>query len=215
LALRPKRFWQSVDIHDPPQVRPLIIWTIILLGITVIGVPFWFGISSAIGNIWQRFGPGMPATYYFDYIVSTWQFLVESPTVWKQAFWFVHWWIFSFAALMVFQQSMRLCKVRSVHVLRVCAYGLAPLFPLYVFLFSGIGVLYTASFPRISLRSFGPIVVLFILGFLYVVWSIRQAYRHYIRMPHTLGVAIASQVIAILATATIPTAILLFINGDW
>ena len=35
------------------------------------------------------------------------------------------------------------------------------------------------------------------------------------RMPHSLGVAIASQVIAILATTAIPPAVIYLIRGGW
>jgi len=38
---------------------------------------------------------------------------------------------------------------------------------------------------------------------LFTTWSLRQAYRHYLHMPHSLAVALASQVIAVSATLTL------------
>jgi hypothetical protein len=36
-----------------------------------------------------------------------------------------------------------------------------------------------------------------------VVWSLQQACHHYLRLPHALGVAIASQLVAIMAAVTV------------
>lgn len=218
LALRPKRLWQTVDIHDPPQVRPLFVWTAILLVITVLSGPFWVGIQVTVSNA-QVAPPGVPWSSYFDYLLRTWLTAITSQTIAFAALMYLLWWSFSLAALLIFRQSMRLCRVRSAHVFRACAYGLAPLLPFYVMLASLLPLVW---YPRpsrsfLTSRSFSAngVFVFWCVAYLVVVWAIRQAYRHYIRMPHSLGVAIASQVIAILATAAIPSALFRLIRGDW
>ena len=45
--------------------------------------------------------------------------------------------------------------------------------------------------------------IIVLLSVSHVIWSLRQGYRHYLRMPHGLSVAVASQIIAFLGTAAI------------
>ena len=42
--------------------------------------------------------------------------------------------------------------------------------------------------------------------FLFTIWSLRCAYRHYIRMPHSLAVAVLSQLMAVMATMSVAAA---------
>lgn len=219
LAMRPKRLWQTIDLHDPPQVKPLIAWIVLFLLTTALCIPIGFGVGDWIQNR-PLFGVTSRAGFLnaaYDLLASIQRFIFL-PGIYVLPSLMLLWVVFSFASLMVFRQSMRLCKVRSAHVFRVCAYSLLTHVPLFMLLLFS-AVFSTSFFQRImpfGLRRayFSRDLYLWCALFILVVWSLRQGYRHYIKMPHSLGVAFASQVIAILATMAIPPAVILF-RGGW
>ena len=99
---------------------------------------------------------------------------------------------------------MRKCKVRTAHVVRVWAYASAAFIPLAVFGFLATFV-FAAAFSSTggwqgrSSRwwMYDDTYLFFALAaLLHATWAIRQGYRHYLRMPHSIGIAIASQIIA-------------------
>jgi hypothetical protein len=122
------------------------------------------------------------------------------------------WIVITFGTLMIFQQSMRACRVRTIQVLRVLAYGLPFAPPIAVFLaavmhYVGASVDYhcTGRFDFGIVREIGVVLATsaIVLVIPFSVWSLRQGYRMYLRMPHAFGVAVASQIIAWLATAVL------------
>ena len=117
---------------------------------------------------------------------------------------YIWWCILTFGALGIFRQSMRIYKVRITHVARVSAYASAAFIPLAVFGFLATFVFaeaFSATGGWQRRRSMWWIYddtyqYFGLAALLHATWSIRQGYRHYLRMPHSLGIAIASQVIA-------------------
>lgn len=199
-ALRPGKLWGKFEIQDPPQPIPLLVLAV--MGLMALVVSFsvlaglqrwlsiWYGMRKARPGSW---GPGwfdLPR-FIFDAFTDSAPTLALLATLWV---------VTSFAALMVFRQSMWRWKVRTVHVLRVWAHAV-PLMLVTVVL--GVAMLsYLSIFWRSSHWEIAMELVLVMLP-VHVIWSLRCGYRRYLRMPHALAVAVASQLMAMLATITI------------
>ena len=196
-ALIPGRFWKSMDIHDPPQTRPLLI--MVLLGFVVILLELAIlpGVEAWVWNVpWQRTASGWVqqspklADLPLNLLKSAGD--LNSYLVIRSL---VPWLVVSFLSLLLFPQSMRMARVRLVHVLRVWAHALLPTVPLVIaasFIFSAACAL-TGTWYRDSVDGICAGIV---LG--HVLWSTRCAYKFYLRMPHAIGIALASQLIAVL-----------------
>lgn len=97
---------------------------------------------------------------------------------------------------------MRLCNVKTVHVFRVSAYAMTAVTPLalvsWISLLCLSELIYGAGIHagRAAANSFYACLIGCIL---FIVRSIAIAYSQYIRMRHGFGVAVASQLIALLA----------------
>lgn len=113
-------------------------------------------------------------------------------------------------SLMLYRQSMRIYKVRSVHVVRVWAYATAGFLPLAVLGYLpafAIAEYYSSTGNWLRTLKFSwlydtqPHFALMVL--IHGTWSIAQGYRKYLRIPHWLGVAFVSQVMAGLAVIII------------
>jgi len=109
------------------------------------------------------------------------------------------WCVFSLVALLIFRQSMGRAKVRNAHVVRAWAYSVFPVLPLAATAVYAYGtasaVLYAWGFhlPADGFTAFIFAAIAFVL------WSLRCAYKLYLRIPHAFWVAVSSQAIAILA----------------
>lgn len=196
----PPRLWREIDIHDPPQRGPLIGWVVLSLFVFYVAFVILFAVSGwGLGYYWstrgvpsQQLGIGYLMWYLLD-AVTDWQvyMVVLTAAVWI---------VCCLAALMVFRQSMRRCKVRGGHVLRVWAYATAPLFPLVA---TVVVALERAKMVRWVDRSLptDPAVLLAILA--HATWSFWWGYRIYLRMPHSFAVAVSAQLIAVLGAVSI------------
>jgi hypothetical protein len=197
LALRPKHFWQSIDMHDTPQVRPLLLWAAMLLFLAGAAFPLMIGLMEVQRIILQS-TPSIPRWSEMLSIAFDKYFYWQAWMPLGFLFW---WWFVSFCALMIFRQSMRIYNVRTAHVIRICSAALTPAIPLalvFLYLYFSL-LLYLEStiglFPRNRwLFNAGPLLALLFL--VHVIWSLRNGYLIYAKIPHALGVAIASQVIA-------------------
>ncbi|MCH8150447.1 MAG: hypothetical protein IH987_21120 [Planctomycetes bacterium] len=200
MALRPKRFWSKLDIHDPPQVRPLVVMAAITLFIFAVTLAVCMSVEAWLWSArsWSWGGgtrglllmdlPSAILTAMRERVLYT---VLVSTTVWL---------ILSPVALLVFQQSMRLCKIRASHLIRVGAYGV----PLMLPGAAVIGYLPTLLEAQgIVSTYYGIDLFLALIVLTHVTWSIRCAYVHYLRMPHATAVAITSQAMAILGTLAI------------
>jgi len=106
----------------------------------------------------------------------------------------------AFPALLIFQQSMRKHRVRTTHVLRVWVYSVPQLLPIAAAVAYAwdciLAVTRIPMNPDLEWLIAGPV-------WLHVLICLSLAYRVYLRIPHAWGVAIASQVIAILIAITL------------
>lgn len=212
-SLRPRRLWRQFEIHHIPPVRALVALCLVCVGLFVLATPTLTALGelgmNAIENLfnvqrrptWAAFGASVVPRFR-GYLIPwhqgiSWNghFLIPAAT----------WAVTGFAAMILLRQSMRLCRVQTAHVLRVYAYATIPM-SLCPF------VLLTAAFVIDVLRYWMPWawiydtdaaeLIVYSLPLLAVglaILSIAFAYRDYLKMKHAWGVAIASQMIAVLA----------------
>jgi len=211
MVLRPWKFWKNINLHDPPRPGPLIVMLcacIVLTPCTLVAVIVSDSIGGALAEL---FNPGvLSQTTAVDFwSLVTWEFrratyLLCSRTLWKFTGCVLLWATTSLAALLMFQQSMVRCRIRSVHVIRVWAYATPFGLPTCL-IFSYISLLALRLIvidPMYILRR--DVVILgFLWGWLHAVWATYCGYRSYLRMPHAFAVALCAQLIAVLLAISI------------
>jgi hypothetical protein len=202
LLWRPKKFWKSLDLHDPPSPGPLAATWLITMLLYAGLAPVWVGIDNFVRYRWWGWGGPTGSPWWLTLIdLPTWVFRAANQWyLWVNVLSGVLWTLSSLAALLVFRQSMRHCKVKTAHVLRVWAYAVPQMLPLALLMFILAPLIDDSLFPL--QRGLGEIVVLLVLAvfLIHVTWSLRCGYRYYLTMDRAWGVAIASQVMAALAT---------------
>ncbi len=200
LALRPRSFWRRIDIHQPPAVGALLLmvvagsiatWLILSMGL---GIRSWLAVAS---------NTPVPLRIYLpsDLVIRIGRVLAYLPGC-DFAKTYMLWVAFGLASLLVFRQSMRKYKVRTVHVVRVWAYSHSFIVPTVAIMFAAAGLvdlLITGDLVR-EICNVLPVVL-----FGFASWSVRQGYADYLHMPHAAAVAIVSQIVAILAMLGILT----------
>lgn len=134
-ALRPRRFWKNVSVHDPPQIKPLIIMTLVALFATALlltiglGVSNWWVHDGVDLIYWRLSNYGLGGQSFWSAVLDGLQNWIKwTPTsgVSQQLILsnFV-WVVLSTAALFVYRQSMRRFKLRYDHTLRRIAFRLS------------------------------------------------------------------------------------------
>ncbi len=208
-VLLPSRFWREINIYDPP--RPVALFVMVSLcvllfaGAIVVGVTL-VGICSYIGY-WLHWNAPRGNVFIFSSIVSSavqdFVSALNADKTWTATLVYGTWLLVSFASLLIFQQSMRRCKVRTAQVVRVWAYALPLAIPLILMIgFIEVSIeelTWRGWYPRWINQDHLVIGGLFILVG-HVVWSLRCAYACYLGMPHAWGIAISSHVVAVLST---------------
>ena len=111
-ALWPPRLWRRFDIHDPPRVGPLLAIPalcltafLVLFLLLLAAFTLWYVHRGNWRYTLQDVCDSVLASLRYD--VPVLSFLVAA------------WLVSLLTALMLFRQSMRRCRVRTVHVLRV------------------------------------------------------------------------------------------------
>lgn len=216
MALRPRKLWSAIDLHDPPKVFPLTALVVIALGVMVVALAApavyheafyylqWTGQLRRQGRATSQFSFGL-----WDVLNSA----LTSRAVWRSVGMVGTWWGWSLAALMIFQQSMRRGRVRIVHVFRACVFSVVPLAPVVAMLMVPLEILefeVARRYFRLTFLDYAmPATVVLLLGC--ALYALTAAYRRYLKMPHAFGVALASQVIALLATIATCSLIFLYL----
>jgi len=202
LALRPWKLWRIIDLHDPPRIRPLLVWVALAFVLFFVclgtgqGLELWCWNNYAWTRIPGRGWIGPDFSEIPAYVLRAFQ----SQFVYFCFLVIVGWVPLSLLSLLIFQQSMRRCRVRTPHVVRAWAYGVPTSLPIITVLVCGSVCLDAiAQWHRSGL---GRLLVALIP--LHVVWSLTCAYSRYLKIPHALGVAFASQIIAVLAAFALP-----------
>ena len=202
LTLRPGKLWRLIDIHDRPRVGPLLVILIVaIIAIAVVGIVASF-IEVAIA--YWRFAREMAARgRSVPSLGGMLPSVAQLASNNRLLFEFVRivgvWGFFTFASLLVFQQSLRRCRVRTVHVFRVCVYAVIGVAPLAAAVFFTTGAVLRGFEIYWLGAQIATVALALVVGF--GAWSVGLGYRRYIRMPHSVSVVIAAQVMAILASA--------------
>ena len=210
-ALRPRKLWTFVSLHDRPPVKPLMFMSLASLVLaasmffTATTILHWINTSQV--QTWSagRMNRTLSAGALYEALSIAADVLagVVIPVL--------CWSALSFAALMIFRQSMRIYRVQLAHVIRVWAYAVPGSFVWLVSVIAAV-VIFTSITDHLAQDGVGVNLGPFTEGIAWgalllsgwqVIWSLRCGYRHYMRMDNAFGVAIASQIIAVLATATL------------
>jgi hypothetical protein len=199
-ALRPRRFWKRISLHDPPNVRALVAMVVILLAAFFMAMPVSMGATTwGTAQLQSR---GRPVTGLGWWIAR--MLCIDEPYIWLGAT--ATWCLASLGALLVFRQSMRRYQVRVPHVVRAWACSV-PLVPMLIppvlgalMVWSdGVGRWWALPWPwleRLSYLLLGLVVI-------HAGWCVSRAYKHYLRMRHALAVAVAAQIMAVLAALAV------------
>ncbi len=227
-VLRPSRFWRKINLHDPPRPLALLltvgICVMLFAGTIVLGAT----LLEVYWNIryWFYWVPGrgtpMTLSWFAGAALQCFLDFMQSDAVWIGTLLFGVWLITSLVSLLIFQQSMRLRRIRTAQVVRVWAYSVSMIPPLFlIFGFAGAFIeALVKGWP--SSASIFVTCGLLVLD-LHVLWSLRCAYRHYLGMPHAGAIAICSQVVAIpgavvLIDALSPSGVfikIVYVVGEW
>lgn len=144
----------------------------------------------------------------FEIITYWWEFVLAIPSLVPRdetnAIAGV-WTTLILGSLLIFQQSMRRCRVRFAHVFRAWVLSVAMLAPVFsiatlpvIFVQRGLAA---PKFERLLLDAGVPTMLLVVVLLVGVALSL--AYRRYLRMPHSVGVVIAALTIAVLASGVV------------
>jgi len=111
---------------------------------------------------------------------------------------------------------MRIYKIRTAHVVRVWAYSSVAFLPLAVVGFLGAFSVAEAIANMGSWRQrrmfywlYDSHAIFGLFALIHGIWSIGQGYRKYLRMPHSFGIAIVSQIMAGLGVLIITLRVLI------
>jgi ribosomal protein L37E len=207
LALWPRRFWRSIDVHDPPQILPLLAWLLAVIVVTNATCLTLLACTQWV-MIWVQ-SKTWPGRWWLTLFSS----IAEGFADWS---WhlpmglFVAWALLALTVLLTLRQSMRLCKVRTVHVVRVWAYAAAAGMPI-----SALGILLGCmalgvAFGLLKGSYFWRYIWLYqvvglfaLIALVHSTVSLARGYSIYLKMSHSIGVAIAAQSIAGLAVLVI------------
>lgn len=206
-SLRPSRFWRDMDLHDPPQRGPLHALALVVICICCATVLVGdtlavYGWSININR--QRFlggfgRPGAPPSllvFFQQFGLSR----ASLTSVLDAALVLLLWSYCGRLAMSVFQQSMARAKVRNAQLARVWAYSWSSPMLATVAVTYGIAaadVIRGSTFLAYT-SGWGALA-----GILLVTWSVSRAYRHYLRIPHSLAVALSIQAMALLGAAAV------------
>ncbi len=199
-AVRPETFWTRAKLYDPTPVGALvglvISTTVLSIALTSCFMLLCYCVFAAVSDAWSfylRFSVATVSRIVFE---STWR-LGALETV-------------ALASMMLYRQSMQRGRLRNGHIVRIWAYSVGLLVPVYVFV--GQMVLFAAGFvgrqfalPNLWSSTLAQAVPVALFGVcaVHVAWSVRCGFGDYLKMPHAWGVAIATVVMTCLATVMV------------
>jgi hypothetical protein len=211
LSLAPVQFWKRVRPQQRPRLLRLMVYLLaswlftLLFGIhTYLHVyvkqmehVYWIHPNTIN---WGRVRPVSYPSFPWDPTLLDpnlrWQFEIEVFSAVAMALWP----LLTIATLAIFQQSLRRAQINPGHVLRAAIYSSDVNVLLTIGLSTWIWRLpmtwtfYRGQTLMLNPRIFWPILAVTIV----VTYRLWTAYRLYMRFPHALATAIASQVIVAL-----------------
>ena len=208
LALRPKKLWTTLEIHDPVRWRPLVASALIaLVGVMILIVvlTLLFRFHNALrgtlqsANYWRARGFTLTEVMIMnlDWILIG----LRSSFGVDMAAYLCLWFMSLALALLIFQQSMHRYKVRIAHIVRIACYACVIAWPGTV-LGTIAGAWIHLYFPyRNNLNPIGGALV--VLTLICSLRSVAIAYRDYLHMDHPWAVAAAAHLVAFMLTLVV------------
>ena len=202
-SLRPRRFWSWVRVEDPVVPDRLFVYA-------VLAFPAAMGaalVLTAVLAFLARFSlrAGWPRSNWYSEVfaevawpIDSWTWDFRAPSVLGGVVGV----LVAPLLLLVFTGSLRLVKVRRVHLLRVIAY--TSITPAIVYALANL--LWTAAYVTEPLRCAlddGWYMLAPAAGIAWLSWSVACAVRDYLRMPGAWVVAGAVGVAAALVGAIV------------
>lgn len=206
-GLRPKKFWQSVSIHDHIHARPL--WCLLLTSPVVFALVLWSLASACAGVLEPLVGqPGIAGTSALQEFAMACRSLSDvsgnwEPHVFLPALLFVSL-LVALATVCSLRQTLGRCRVRTVQVIRVFGYAAAPMFTALAILVIAL-VLATVALPLDDIPL--ALQLPFALG-VYALFPLTMAcflmagLKHYLRLPHPRALAVTATVVGFLFSVT-------------
>ncbi len=214
-SLLPGRLWRSIEVYDPPDSRGQAVLAITLALWLVLAMPVVSLLSRTALTINAQHQTGWQGA---DALIQTWRWS-DPEGLMSADFWLgrsslaipygsISYFGFLLIAvvtlggglgtLLLLRESMRRCRVRNGHITRACLYAVMPPLVALTLTLLCIAVVTTTNHLGIYLSRawrvrLGDVIDLSpLIGLAMMVRSVSQAYRHYIRMPHAAGVALAA-----------------------
>lgn len=224
-ALRPRRFWRQIHPGQPSDPRRLVLFGLVIAALCLVpgvldlavlayrfdqyqlerqqaaaatitpalaawAVPRHGSIQGYLDAAYPRFG----SPWFTRMLMRSYS---RRPMV-LVAGGLVAWSALTFAALMIFQASMRRARVRPHHVLRCAIYSGSVVLPFAALLSVMIALEFFAGPPTSEARHrLVATGLLFLLPLLFAC-RLAVAYRHYMRFDHAVATAAATQVMLFL-----------------
>lgn len=218
LALRPWKMWRVIDLHDPPRLAILVLFSGLLLLLT--------GIVVLAHHVYLILFWRMRALSYRATAPSSWMdywvfgSLDEIYSIGTCKFWLtiifvsLTWSSLVLLGILVLQQSLRRARIKTGHILRVVVYACITAVPAYaglgavplaveslILLIGGESAWRRARFVLSDFPIEQQLVPATCLTFATLALAI--AVRCYLRLRHPVGVAVGAMLIGLFGTGVV------------
>lgn len=204
MTFRPRRFWHDIDITDTIHISPLLFIPLFLSAILFLlrfGVALWSYSIARIGfvtlnPIAGKFSIKGLFNHWNSYSSWYWHGQVE-PVFDVVFFTTLAWSAFILILFRFLPVSLRKCKIRKVHLIRVALYSTIPLL-IYLISWAFADVIFLLLHEQLQwpLNNIIDWSYLGLVEFIGVAWYIWQvifwffACRHYLKLPHAFWIAL-------------------------
>ncbi len=212
-GLRPRRFWSELQLLQPSYPRRVIGYWLLCGGVLGLAMVFLlaYALALLLPSIVRSVPPG---PMRLNVLRSVWEALqLEWPLdvgvfafIWMAAVIPLLWPWLTYAALLVFQVSMRKARIRRDHVLRCVVYSFDVVFWVSVLAISLIptGLLLAVVLSDdefLSLPASFPL--LWLPAWAIASYRLHVAYARYLRFDHPFATIVASQIIVFLVAVNL------------
>lgn len=223
-GMRPVRFWRTVSIHDQISFRPLF-FLLLIAPFVSLGVLLFGSISLSIimPLLGERF-EAWDSNYSRQWLWDGYWILRSSVNLGWTVYGNLAWGVAgltclnlaSVGTLCALRQTAIRFNVRTVQILRVCAYALQPAALVAVLVFYVTGTLWIRFHGGTT--STADLDCLF--GLLGIVAVIEGVYygvglRFYLRLPHALAMGMSATVIGFLVVSSAVMFLAVWSLGGW